>query len=377
MRNNRKNLPALILSIALFVLAPAYSSAKVAGKDRTPPTVTLAMPAPTGNNGWYNQPVSISVQAFDPGGVKNVLISLGGTTWYKRSLTIRKDGTYLVIGKATDKAGNTATARQLIRVDLTAPTVAFVTPKSTGEKEWLRNPVSLSLMGEDVLSGVYKTELTAENIYRLSERSLLDNQEMYMPLEKQPSSQRVLLGEVQSEKEASVDLDQSGSYLVSGYVEDIAGNRTLVETEVFIDMTEPQVSINPPAKFYGDIELVGDVTDSESGVSQIWLDYGSGWFKADIEQNSWVSIWKTADLKDGEYTIEAKVLDKAGNLSITSLPVTVVNNLWPIFALCGVLLSLGLVAMYDPRREAVQELSETLARYAHMDNNARHLRKDF
>ena len=129
------------------------------------------------------------------------MISLGGGTWYKQSLTIRKDGTYLVIGKATDRAGNTATARQLIHVDMTAPTATFITPAQvTGvnEENWMRSSADLSLMGEDAMSGVYKTELTAKNIYQTTERSLLDVQEMYMPVKEQPGRQQVVLGKVLS-----------------------------------------------------------------------------------------------------------------------------------------------------------------------------------
>ena len=380
MLNRRTHMPSLVLSLLLFVLAPAYRPAEVVSKDNAPPTVTLAIPAPTGNNGWYNQPVSISVQAFDSGGVKHKMISLGGGTWYKQSLTIRKDGTYLVIGKATDRAGNTATARQLIHVDMTAPTATFITPEQVtdvNEENWMRSSANLSLMGEDAMSGVYKTELTAKNIYQTTERSLLDVQEMYMPVKEQPGRQQVVLGKVLSEKRVDIALVQSGSYVVSGYVEDIAGNRSPVETEIIVDKTAPQISIDQPATYYGDIALSGEALDYGSGISQVWLDHGEGWYKADIGGGSWSSLWETEDLKDGEYILQAKVLDKAGNFSTASLPVTVVNNLWPVFALCGVLLSLGLVAMYDPRRLAVRELSETLARYARMDENARHLRKDF
>lgn len=377
MAGNKKYRLALVLSVVMFLFSSAHTLQKKTGKDHSPPTVLLSIPAPTGKNGWYNQPVHVLVRAWDGGsGVKNVQVSLGGGTWYKQSLTIRKDGTYMIIGKAIDKAGNTATASQIIQVDMTAPEVTFEVPKSDGGLGWYLGSVSVSLTGSDELSGVYKTDLIAQGNFEPSERSLLDIQEIYRPVSKQQNSQYIVLGDSPSEDAANIKLSQSGKYLVSGYVEDMAGNRTPVETDLLIDLTAPQISINPPDQYFGEIELSGSLLDYESSVKQVWVDNGDGWQTVDFDQSTWQATWQTEDLKDDEYIIQAKVMDFAGNVTSTSSSVTVVNNLWPVLALCGVLLGLGLVALYDPRRRAVQELTLSLAKYSHMDHSARQLWKE-
>ena len=335
--------------------------------------MSLSLPDPTGKNGWYNKPLSVYVNAWDNGkGISDVQISLGGGTWYKRSLTIRKDGTYKVIGRATDKAGNIATTWRIVHVDMTAPTVEFIVPATQGIGKWYVKPIKLSLNGEDNLSGVYQTSLTAEGIFDPLSKGLLDAREMAVA---QDQYQQLFLGNVLSKSEAEITIQQSGEYQVNGYVEDIAGNRAPVDISISMDLTAPKIQVQSPTQFFGDIKLIGLTEDQDSGISQVWVDYGGGWRRAEINQGNWSSLWQTADLKDGDYTIEAKAMDKAGNIASTSYPVTVLNHTWPIAAFCGVLLSLGLTALYDPRRKALREFTLSVARYSHMDRSARELER--
>ncbi|REG11379.1 hypothetical protein DFR64_1258 [Pelolinea submarina] len=366
----------LLLSLALLTIftGSAFTLQKKVGRDRNPPTVVLSMPAPTGNNGWYNQPVQVFVKAYDGGsGLADVQVSLGGGTWYKRSLTIRKDGTYYVIGKAVDKAGNMATATQLIKVDLTPPEVDFNIPQVNGQPDWYVTPVSLALNGSDALSGVYKTTLSAQGTFEMIDDGLLDRRESTAGV--QTANQILVAGKELNSTSAYIKVTKSGDYLVSGYVEDIAGNRTPVETRVVLDLDAPLVEFTSPDQYYGNIELSGPISEMNSGVAGVWIDSGKGWKRANVKDSSWSYLWATEGLKDDDYIILARVMDKAGNLSNSSTKVTVVNHFWPLAAIYGILISLGLVAMYDPRRRALMELTLMTARYAHMDNSARHLER--
>ncbi len=365
----------LILTLLVFLLSPAYTLAKK-GKDTSGPTVTLAMPLPTGNNGWYNEQVFISVQAYDPSGIKSKSISLGGATWYSNALVVRQDGTFMVIGRATDKKGNTSSVREIIHVDLTEPVVEFEIPEANGNEEWYLNPLRISLAGEDNLSGVFHTNLIAHSTFESSKRNPLDLQEQYLLPEEQDNGQHIVIGNEINEKWAVIEVRESGSYVVSGYVEDIAGNRAYVEKEILLDVSGPQVSYRIPRQFSGDIKLTGSLMDDESGISQMWLNKGSGWEQIDFDLQEWQSSWDTYDLTDGDHEIKVMVSDKAGNLTRLSYPVTVVNNMWVIYALCGILISFSLVAMFDPRRNEINELTLSIARYARMDYNARHMRKE-
>ena len=373
---NRK--AALLISVLTLMASPAYTLQKKLGKDSVSPTVVLSIPAPTGNNGWYNEPVSVSVRAWDSGsGIKSAKVSLGGASWYDYGLTIRKDGTYLVIARASDRAGNTSTASQIIHVDMTAPDVTFNVPDANGGLGWSLGPVEVSLIGSDELSGLYKTDLIAEGRFEKVERGLLDIQESYQPAGVQEKSQFVVIPEIPSEAMAKLNLKQSGKYQVSGYVEDMAGNRTPVETELLIDVNNPQVSIDPPNKYFGEVELGGSLLDQDSSIRQVLVDVGNGWQEVDFDQTSWHMTWQTKELTDDDYEIRVRAVDFAGNITGTSTEVTIVNNLWPVFALCGILLSLGLIAMYDPRRQVLKELTVTISKYAHMSKSASRIRKEW
>jgi hypothetical protein len=377
LRDLNRNI-ALFISVLSLLASPAYTLQKKASKDSAPPTVVLSIPAPTGNNGWYNEPVNVSIRAWDSGsGIKSAKVSLGGGAWYDRALTIRKDGTYLVIARASDKAGNTASASRIIHVDMTAPDVTFNVPESNGGLGWSLGPVDVSLLGSDELSGLYKTELVAEGRFESIERGLLDVQETYQPVGIQKNSEYVVMAETPSIAKAELTLTRSGKYLVSGYVEDMAGNRTPVEADVLLDVNDPLVSINAPDKYFGDVELSGSLLDQESSIRQVWVDAGNGWQEVDFDQTSWQTTWQTKDLTDDDYEIRVRAVDFAGNISGTSTVVTIVNNLWPVFALCGILLSLGLVAMYDPRKQAIKELTVTISKYAHMSKSASRIRKEW
>ena len=364
----------LCLALLSIISGSAFTLQKKVGRDRNPPTVVLSMPAPTGNNGWYNQPVQVYVKAYDSGsGLADVQVSLGGGTWYKRSLTIRKDGTFYVIGKAVDKAGNMATATQLIKVDLTPPEVDFNIPQVNGQPDWYITPISLALNGSDALSGVYKTTLSAKGTFEPVENGLLDSRESY--INAQTASQILVDGKELNSTSAYIKVTRSGNYLVSGYVEDIAGNRTPVETRVVLDLDAPQIDFKSSDQYYGEIELNGPISEENSGVAGVWIDSGKGWKRADVINSDWSYLWTTDGLKDGDYIVRARVMDKAGNSSDSSTKITVINHFWPLAAIFGVLISLGLVAMYDPRRRALMELTQMTARYAHMDYSARQLER--
>lgn len=369
---------SLLLGLAALLVFSGTASTlqKKVGKDNQPPTVVLSIPAPTGNNGWYNAPVQVFVKAWDGGtGISNVQVSLGGGTWYKRSLTIRKDGTYYVIGRATDKAGNMASVAQIVKVDLTPPVVEFNVPQGNGLQDWFTVPVSLSLNGSDALSGVYRTTLSAQGSFDKDDRGLLDSRETYLDTQTQNGSQVLVAGKELNASSAYVSVAQSGDYIVNGFVEDMAGNRTPVEAHLTLDLDAPQVAFSAPDKYYGDIELTGLVSDTDSGIAGVWVNSGMGWKRADVQGANWSILWPTENLKDEVYTIRARVLDKAGNVSNTSTEVTVLNHFWPVAAIFGLLISLGLVAMYDPRRKAMLELTRTTAHYAHMDASARLLER--
>lgn len=123
-------------SAKITVTASIGSSVKTASltltvPDRTAPvsTATLSPTQPDGQNGWYIQPVMVSLSATDNLlGVISTEYSLdGGSTWqqYTTPLTFDLDGQYNLSYRSADRTGNVE-AQQTVsfHVDRTAPTAA-------------------------------------------------------------------------------------------------------------------------------------------------------------------------------------------------------------------------------------------------------------
>lgn len=345
--------------------------------DDSPPSVLLGISEPTGKNGWYNQPVSVIVRAFDNGsGVAHRQVSIGGAVWYKNSLTVKKDGIYWIYGKAIDKAGNVSTTSVQIKLDMTAPEIEFLFPDPKGYQEWYLEEVNLKLSGSDELSGVAATFLKVEGDSVATEISPWDAQEAFDE-ENVRDYQQIILGENQRVSETRLLIDESGRYTIQGYVEDMAGNRTGIEKKMKVDLVAPNIQINSPRKFYGNIQVEGSVADYDSGVHKIFVDTGSGWREVQVPENgNWQFEWNTDGLKDGEYLIKTKVIDSAGNRTYSSYTANVFNHFWPVFTVISVLISLGFLALFDPRRHAWLEFSRSMAKFAHMEKNAMKLRKE-
>jgi hypothetical protein len=346
-------------------------------KDNRAPDLYISVVAPTGKHGWYNAPVSFLVKSWDSGsGVASEEISIGGGTWYKKSLTIRKDGKYIVYGKAVDRAGNVSTTWVKVNIDMTPPEAKLIIPEPNGQQGWFVDSVPVALKGTDQLSGVFETNLLIEgnsseiviNPWESREASKLKNK---------PDPQRIINGENVSVDFTRASMEESGIYHITGYVEDIAGNRTLIDHTAMLDLDPPLGEIRSPRKFFGTINLEGALLDFDSGVKNLYVDTGDGWkpvlFTTD---GNWATNWVTDSLKDGKYLIKARIVDTAGNQTYSYYTASVLNNTWPFFAFSGVLISLGVIASFDPRRKAWQEFGMMFAKVAHSEKNAMQLKKE-
>ncbi|PTL71205.1 glycoside hydrolase family 3 [Rathayibacter caricis DSM 15933] len=129
---------------------PSTGSVSIGAADTTAPTVTItADPAtPTGSNGWYRDPVQLTVTAEDAEGpVASLEASIDGGAFAPVTgpIAIEADGEHTVAARAVDQAGNSSeTATWTGKIDRTAPTVA-------AEK---RSGYRLVLTANDETSGV-------------------------------------------------------------------------------------------------------------------------------------------------------------------------------------------------------------------------------
>ncbi|GIP32300.1 hypothetical protein J2TS4_15100 [Paenibacillus sp. J2TS4] len=129
--------------------------------DRTAPVTAAAISPeqPDGQNGWYKQPVTVSLTPEDEeSGIAQTEYSLdGGTSWqtYTQPLVFDKDGRYSVSYRSTDREGNVEEAKAVsFQIDAAPPVITIASPVdgtyTSAEQVTLQFAVSDALSGADV-----------------------------------------------------------------------------------------------------------------------------------------------------------------------------------------------------------------------------------
>jgi hypothetical protein len=124
--------------------------------DSTPPQLTSQVtPAPNAN-GWNHAPVTITFACTDSGSGVKTGFPTGATT-----LSANTAGT-TVTGTCTDNAGNTTTQSVgPIRIDLTSPTITYVSAAPVNSAGWSNGPVTVTWSCADAFSGPVATTVTS------------------------------------------------------------------------------------------------------------------------------------------------------------------------------------------------------------------------
>jgi fibronectin type 3 domain-containing protein len=107
----------------------------VPGGDQAPPVTTaiVSPEQPNGQNGWYKQPVTVSLTAQDAeSSVTQTVYRLDGeTAWraYTAPILFDKDGRYSVSYRSTDHEGNAEAPKTIsFNIDGTAPVIVVAVP---------------------------------------------------------------------------------------------------------------------------------------------------------------------------------------------------------------------------------------------------------
>jgi hypothetical protein len=155
--NTRSYLMALTLQDADGFVTPDLGASPFPD-DLTPPVSTheLDPPVADGDNGWYTDDVSVSLDAADePGGsdVERTEYSVDGSAFqpYSAPFTVSGDGRHQVVYRSVDRAGNTESPKTIdVNIDGTPPgTVAALDPERPAPSGWYDRPVQMSLAGRD------------------------------------------------------------------------------------------------------------------------------------------------------------------------------------------------------------------------------------
>nr|WP_275044107.1 Ig-like domain-containing protein [Pseudomonas sp. TTU2014-080ASC] len=257
------------------------------------------------------------------GGTTWFEVSVSGTTWsYDHSATTLPDGDYTVDVRVIDVAGNVgATDSQALQIDTTPPestttvTIDAITDDSGVVDDFITNDPAL------IFSGSLGAELVTGERVELS----LDGGTTWFEV--------TVSGTTWSYDHSAVTLPD-GDYTIDVRVIDVAGNVGATDSQALqIDTTPPEstttvtidaitddsgvvddfITNDPALIFSGSLgaELLADER------VELSLDGGATWFEVTVSGTTWSYDHSAATLPDGDYTIDVRVIDVAGNVGAT------------------------------------------------------------
>ena len=138
------------------------------------------------------------------------------------------------------------------------------------------------------------------------------------------------------------------------------------EYNLVLDILPPSLNILPHHSISGTLNFEGDTSDDVSGINSLMVNIGQGWLPVRLENDHWTYQWNSekAGISGGVFDFQVRVEDSAGNQQIQTQRITVLNRIWPVLTLCGLLLSIGITTLLDPRRKAWGALAQVTARAA-------------
>jgi hypothetical protein len=252
--------------------------------DIEQPSLSIAIPAPDGSNGWYVSAFTASPIGIDAtSGIASQRVSLDGATW-SSSVSVAIDGTYTIRARAIDNAGNTSTTTQTVKLDVTPPSLSITIPSPDGLNGWYVTAPTISVTASDAISGMDKTEYSVDSGAWLSSMPALSD----------------------------------GAHSIQARATDNAGNISTATQIIKIDTVSPSLSISVPAPDGSNGWYVSTFTASPAG-----FDATSGIASQSVSLDgaTWLSSVNVAT--DGTYTIYARATDNAGNASTTTITVKI------------------------------------------------------
>lgn len=244
------------------------------------PTNTTTIPAPGGLNGWHTASVtgsisgSDAVSGIDPLGYR---YRINGGTWQAgTAFTITADGVYSIETETRDMAGNTNNQTATIRIDQTPPVVS-IPNNPDGNAGWYVTWPTITLTASDATSGIASAVFDG---YGTDTVTLPD-----------------------------------GVHPLIAIARDNAGNAWAIMEAVRVDTQPPALELAmtvpaPSGWHTSAVTLFANASDSISGLSLV--EYR-------VNSSEWQSGSSVTVADDGEYVVQFRAVDQAGNQSL-SLP---------------------------------------------------------
>jgi len=211
------------------------------------------------------------------------------------------EGTGTANYTVTSTSGRTASGASSWQRDGTPPDLAVSLPPVDGKNGWYVSEVDLSASATDAISG-----LSVLN-------GSLDGGTTWISFPIHFTD---------------------GEHLALIYARDVAGNEVTVQRRIRVDTVSPVVQITSHTNgdvVQGDVRLSGSLEDMTSGPEggEISVDGGSTWFPVSLQADTWSFVWRSGEVPNGEYSIQMRGLDRAGNDSAVSTISLTVDNAPP------------------------------------------------
>ena len=267
--------------------------------DSTPPSLSVSASPADGNGGWYLFPAVVTATASDAtSGVADVQYRVDGGAWQDGSqVTLGTDGSHTVKFQARDQAGNIASTSPLaVPVDHTPPVADVSLPAPDGQNGWYISPVTITANSSDATSGL--------------------------------ASQGVSLDG--SSWAPSVTISTDGMTTVQVHAQDNAGNSVSSSKTIQMDTTAPTARfVLPPVNgstsgYIPPVTVSASGSDATSGVASALVS---------LDGSSWASSLTLS--VDGVYTVQARVVDNAGNVTTISQIIQVHQGTAPARVISG------------------------------------------
>ena len=255
-----------------------------------------------GDAGWCRGNETLELVASDPQGF-DVAISgdLSGAPFSCRdSCSVPlPEGTGTANYMVISASGRTANGSSTWQRDSTPPVLNILLPPLNGRNGWYVTPIDVSADASDPISGLYSVEGS------MDEGITWNSFPISIP---------------------------DGVFSVTAYAKDIAGNEAMKSQVVRVDTIPPitQFTSHVNAEVvHGSVMLVGKLVDETSGADsgELSLDGGTSWQTVSMGADNNLSFaWNTNEVPNGQYTLQMRGLDLAGNLGKADSITLVVDN---------------------------------------------------
>jgi len=291
---------------ATFTFTPTATYTNTSSPTPTPlpPQITGLVTCDLwGDAGWCSGSETLELTASDPQGFDVTIAGdLNGVPFTCGSVCSLplQEGIGNANYQVTSTSGRTASGSSTWQRDATPPDLDVILPPPDGRNGWYVSHVTLLATATDAISGLSSlNSSTDEGATWIS-----------FPIQFMDGNHQVLIR-----------------------ARDVAGNEVVVSRVIRVDTIDPIAQITSHSNrevVQGEVHVAGSLEDQMSGPAsgEISLDNGTSWQAVSIGMRSaWSYLWHSNEVPNGEYILQMRGIDRAGNVGeVVSITLTVDNG---------------------------------------------------